>query len=464
MDYRDWGYDTRVPRERRPDDVVRPDDRSSTGEIARYRGDRRGGAHRADDDPELDPPRIGYATLSEFRSVYRGRRRREEAPADDRPYGRRGDARERWRDGENPDPRPEVNTAEWTREAYTGEWSREAYPEDWSRATDSTAERRPARDAWAEPRGRRAGDDDRAGPRSRERADDWTPPRALPPASGIPSSAIPTSSFPASAVPSSAVPDGYDRPSWAVGRGRTDRPRPGADDDSPPRGRRSWQDQIEPRWAADEAPVEPQWAADETQFETRWTAGEMDDETSVRLAGDDPRWVGIPSSAPRSPAVAYRDEDDDPRARVPSPRSAPPGDRGRFDRQRPAPSSYRSRPSLVEVAEDDLLQENELADGGRRGSVPAAIMATLAWFTVPVLLFAVYTFTIGSANRAQALDSLIGSGGRLAAALAFSVVVAVLIRWVSTSWRSVSVGLAAAVVGGGLSTVLLSAISGQPIG
>lgn len=451
MDYRDWGYDTRLPRERRPDDDVRPDDRGSTGEIARYRGDRRAGAHRADDDPELDPPRIGYATLSEFRSVYRGRRRREEAPADDRPYGRRS-ARERWGDGDDRDPRPEAYTAEWTREAYTGEWTREAYPEERSSTVDSTAE---WRQAAVEPRGRRAaGVSDRGDSRPRERADDWTPPRDPPPASGIPSSAIPTSSFPSSAVPSSAVPDRYDRPTWAVGRDRPGRggPDPGVDD-APPRGRRSWQDQIEPRWAAEES-----------QLETRWTAGEMDDETSVRLSGDDPRWVGIPSSAPRSPAVAYRGEDDDLRARVPSPRSAPPSDRGRVDRPRPVPPAYRGRSSLVEVAEDDLLQESDLAEGARRGSVPAAILATLAWFTVPVLLFAVYTLTIGSANRAQALDSLVASSGRLGTALVFSVVVAVLIRWVSASWRSVSVGLAAAVVGGGLSTVLLSAISGQPIG
>jgi hypothetical protein len=38
------------------------------------------------------------------------------------------------------------------------------------------------------------------------------------------------------------------------------------------------------------------------------------------------------------------------------------------------------------------------------------------------------------------------------------------VRWVSKTWRSISVGLAAAVVGGGLSTVLLSALSGQPLG
>lgn len=440
VDYRDWGYDTRLPRERRPGDDVRPDDRGSTGEVVRYRSGGRGGAHRADDDPDFDPPRYGYATLSEFRAAYRGRRRREDtSPADDRPYGRRGPReRGRYRDD---DPRAEAYTAEWTREAYTGEWTRDSYtaepprsgyPDGWSRDGDRGA----APDPWDE-RSRRER-------RSRGRDDEWPPP-----VDPLPSSGIPTSS-----LPSSAVPDRYDRPEWTAGREPDPLRRRDDDDAQPPRGRRSWQDQVEPRWPSEES-----------QFETRWTAGELDDETSVRLSRDDPRWVGIPSSAPRSPAVAYRDDTGGLRARVPGPRSAPPDDQMRYDRRRPMPPEYRGRSSLVEMSEDDLLRsDREQADEAPRGGVLAAVMATLAWYVVPVLFFGVYTFTAGNADRGQALNSLLASGGRFAAALALSVVVAVLIRWVSASWRSVSVGLAAAVVGGGLSTVLLSAISGQPIG
>jgi hypothetical protein len=500
VDYRDWGYDTRGPRDRRASDDVRPSERGSTGEIERLRG-RRAGAHRADGDPETDPPRIGYATLSEFRSAYRGRRRQEDTPpATDRPYGRRS-ARERWeeRADESRDLRPEVNTAEWTREAYTGEWSRsdladkpeytdrsdftgqwstsEASTEQWvtPRSYDDGSERPSRSERRGESRRERRVEERDAGRAETTRADRWDTGRRSydPPASSIPASAMPSSSMPSSSIPSSSIPasglpgrydrdrdeDEYDRPSWGVGR-----------DGSPTgRRRRSWQDQIEPRWDTDETETEIDDTAPQSgvgggggreKFETRWTAGELDDETSVRLSRDDPRWVGIPSSAPRSPAVAYPDEL---RGRIPAPRSAPPLDRsldrGFTSRQRAAAPAFSRRASLVEVADDD-----ELLDEAPRGTTAGAILATLAFYAVPLVIFVVYTFTIGSADRAQAFNSLVGATGRFGAALALSVVLAVFIRWLSATWRSVSVGLAAAVVGGGLSTVVLSVISGQPLG
>ncbi|MEV5767333.1 hypothetical protein AB0L34_22600 [Micromonospora sp. NPDC052213] len=49
-------------------------------------------------------------------------------------------------------------------------------------------------------------------------------------------------------------------------------------------------------------------------------------------------------------------------------------------------------------------------------------------------------------------------------ALASSLVVALLLHRVGTTWRSAAVALAAAVVGGGVSTVMTSAVTGQPIG
>jgi hypothetical protein len=50
------------------------------------------------------------------------------------------------------------------------------------------------------------------------------------------------------------------------------------------------------------------------------------------------------------------------------------------------------------------------------------------------------------------------------ATLAFSLLIALVLRWVSSSWRAATVGFAAAVVGGGLATVGVSVITGQPIG
>ncbi|MFC0532930.1 hypothetical protein [Phytohabitans kaempferiae] len=290
--------------------------------------------------------------------------------------------------------------------------------------------------------------------------------------------------------------------------------------------------------------------------------------SDARLADDDPRWVGIPSSAPRSPAVAFPDEpgfdyDDRPgarggptafrdaasttvfrgtdapraRAEAPSrptgsdwraPTEAPSGGRalaeapgreqtfaeapggGRARAKAPgreralaeapghttdwraptapsggrapaaataratatAPASEWRTPAAADAGRDRMLGSavrrvatpDELDDGYTRapGGVFAAIVATLAWYAVPLVLFAVYTLVQG--DESQALGSLSGGLTRFAAALAVSLVVAVLLRWVSSTWRAISVGLAAAVVGGGLSTVLLSAISGQPLG
>ncbi|HEX7744135.1 MAG TPA: hypothetical protein VF462_02570, partial [Micromonosporaceae bacterium] len=65
--------------------------------------------------------------------------------------------------------------------------------------------------------------------------------------------------------------------------------------------------------------------------------------------------------------------------------------------------------------------------------------------------------------RAQAAAAVVDAGPRAAVALGASLAVAVLLRWAS-SWRTASVGLAAAVIGGGLSTLLTSVISGQPLG
>ncbi|MEH1126271.1 hypothetical protein [Micromonospora sp. CPCC 206061] len=505
MDYRDWGYDTRGPRDRRASDDARPSERGSTGEVERFRS-RRAGAHRAEGDPEAEPPRIGYATLSEFRSAYRGRRRQEDTPpATDRPYGRRS-ARERWEEpaDESRDLRPGVNTAEWTREAYTGEWSRSDYADqptytDRSDFTGQWSTSEASTEQWAAPtsyddgaarpsrserrgvsRRERRTEEPGAGRGESTRAGRWDtgrrsydPPASSIPASAMPSSSMPSSSIPSSSIPASGLPGRYDVPSRYADRDRDedeyDRPSWGGGRDRSPTGRRrrSWQDQIEPRWDTDEAEteagsddIEPRWGGSggsgREKFETRWTAGELDDETSVRLSRDDPRWVGIPSSAPRSPAVAYPDEM---RSRVPAPRSAPPLDRGSALRQRAAAPAFSRRASLVEVADDD-----ELLDEAPRGTTAGAILATLAWYAVPLVIFVVYTFTIGSADRAQAFNSLVGATGRFGAALALSVVVAVFIRWLSATWRSVSVGLAAAVVGGGLSTVVLSVISGQPLG
>jgi hypothetical protein len=544
--------------------------------------------------------------------------------ADDRPFGRRS-ARTRWQQGEEdstgtfsryeePDDRggrhasglsPSVaptsgwtpstaptsgwvgaaSTSEWTREAYTGEWTRGDFTGEWHRETgEPITPSRSDTGRGAVPGGRR-----RAAPDWRELPDE---PAAYDQRPAVPpqrDSFTDTSEW----TPSRGEQAGEEqvsrprRPEWAVG----------LEPPSTGRRRRSWQDQTEARWPStrsgadrtdgpsgswsSSAPVSglsgtsgwsdrPEVSRGEEPA-ARWS-GARGQHPEARLSDDDPRWVGIPSSAPRSPAVAFPDESDFDYDDRPGPRGTTPtafrdGDRPGVPRTYgdDTPTSYRataaprgraeaptdwvppvaapglpeaaprgraeapatdwvpptaapgSERGLVEVptrtgvASDwrapatvarperavaqapsrtatvappgwrspdaDAGRERALGSAVRRvaspdeledeyirapGGVLAAVVATLAWYAVPLLLFAVYTIVQG--EESQVLGSLAGGLTRFAAALAVSLVVAVLLRWVSSTWRSISVGLAAAVVGGGLSTVLLSAISGQPLG
>ncbi|MCW3845476.1 hypothetical protein ONA70_35975, partial [Micromonospora yasonensis] len=178
-------------------------------------------------------------------------------------------------------------------------------------------------------------------------------------------------------------------------------------------------------WDRTVPPAREGWASAE-QAEAFWSG--------TRLAGDDPRWTETPTSAAHSPAVPY-----------------------------PAP-----RP-----LEDDLLDPDP-------GGPIRPLVYTAACYLVPALLVVVgLLFLDGQAPagcvtditgggcdspRAHALASLIAGAPRFGLALVSSLVVAVVLRRVGTTWRSATVALAAAVVGGGLSTVMISAVTGQPIG
>jgi hypothetical protein len=66
-------------------------------------------------------------------------------------------------------------------------------------------------------------------------------------------------------------------------------------------------------------------------------------------------------------------------------------------------------------------------------------------------------------SQSQAISTLTRAAPQFGISLVLSVLIAVGIRWVSDSWKSISVGLAAAVVGGGLATVISSAITGNSL-
>jgi hypothetical protein len=98
---------------------------------------------------------------------------------------------------------------------------------------------------------------------------------------------------------------------------------------------------------------------------------------------------------------------------------------------------------------------------------------TVAWFAVPVALFAAWSLTFpddaGTAcarpangtcpsPRTAALEALLHGLPRIGVALGIALGVAGLIRLGSAAWRTVTAGFAAAIIGAGLATVVYSAL------
>ncbi|HEX5543051.1 MAG TPA: hypothetical protein VFX60_16065 [Micromonospora sp.] len=168
----------------------------------------------------------------------------------------------------------------------------------------------------------------------------------------------------------------------------------------------------------------------------------------IRLAGDDPRWMPTPASAPRSPAVGDFVLPDAPPVPL-EPRLAdtgPPGHRARRD-----------------------------PDAALVGTLRAMLYAA-AWYVVPLLAIFVWTLTLdGNApagcvtdaggggcesERAEAITSIVDAAPRFVAAIGASLAAVLLLRWVSRGWQVASVSLAAAVIGGGMSIVFFHLLYG----
>jgi hypothetical protein len=115
-----------------------------------------------------------------------------------------------------------------------------------------------------------------------------------------------------------------------------------------------------------------------------------------------------------------------------------------------------ARPSnLLEPDDEDLEEET--------GGPMAAVGYTVMWYGVPVVLVVLYMLVLNGSQQATALDTLAGAAPEFFLSLLLSMVVAVGLRWASGTWKAASVGLAAAVMGGGLATVLSSAITGNSL-
>jgi len=155
-------------------------------------------------------------------------------------------------------------------------------------------------------------------------------------------------------------------------------------------------------------------------------------------------------------------------AAVPAGRAAP----YRPDAGRSAGSmtSTQSRIRAVEPAEP--ASESHSSAG-----YLAAVAYTALWFAVPVVGFALWSLTLNqeasancvtgvpcSSERKAALLSLAAHLPNMIGILLLSAGIAVVLRRISGTWKASTVGFAAAVVGGGLATVAVSAITGQALG
>ncbi|MFI5841076.1 hypothetical protein ACIA8K_15365 [Catenuloplanes sp. NPDC051500] len=142
------------------------------------------------------------------------------------------------------------------------------------------------------------------------------------------------------------------------------------------------------------------------------------------------------------------------------------------------PDGLLTKPSYTEAPPEQRTPRREMSPAMRRqlavedleeleeapGGPLSAIGFTVFWYAVPLVLYMIFTLANGAAERARAVASLIDASPQFGISLALSIAIAYVLRLVSGTWKSASVGLAAAVMGGGLAIVLVSAISGQPIG
>jgi hypothetical protein len=132
------------------------------------------------------------------------------------------------------------------------------------------------------------------------------------------------------------------------------------------------------------------------------------------------------------------------------------------------PAEMVSRPRPPRRIEPDLDEDDEPGRG-----YLAAMFMTIIWYAVPVGLYLLWALALGNTPEANCLDAagnpcgspraaafhtLMDAVPRLGTALALSLTIALLIRWVTGSWRAITVGFAGAVVGASIATVTFSLI------
>ncbi|MEV0648131.1 hypothetical protein AB0I28_22980 [Phytomonospora sp. NPDC050363] len=128
-------------------------------------------------------------------------------------------------------------------------------------------------------------------------------------------------------------------------------------------------------------------------------------------------------------------------------------------------------PDRVPERPDDPVEPEDFEPPDR---VYAPVLGvTLAWYVVPGVLFVFWSMLFGGGAAAStcgpglACDqggddprlAIIAALPWLGLAFASSLMTAVLLRMLATTWRAISAGTAAAVIGAGLSTLLLELIT-----
>jgi hypothetical protein len=197
---------------------------------------------------------------------------------------------------------------------------------------------------------------------------------------------------------------------------------------------------------------------------------------------DHPDWDGGPRWTEQRPPVQRA-----PVQRPPVPR---PPDRSVIERRQPQPPErvryedlettqpwrlewsprVREGARVVRPPDDDWDDPPAQASGG----FITATLATLGWYAVPAALYALWTLLLDDkprpncvdatggpcpSPRTQVLHALVSNLPRVAVAIIMGVIVALLIRWLTTGWRAVTIGFASAVVGAGTATVLFSVLA-----
>jgi hypothetical protein len=186
----------------------------------------------------------------------------------------------------------------------------------------------------------------------------------------------------------------------------------------------------------------------------------------------DPRWTGqrgrveLPpdrAAVQRRPAPAQRPPARPERVRYDDLEATQPWTLERAPRGRKAQR-------VVRPPDDDWDDPSTSSSGG----FITATLATLGWYAIPAALYALWTLLLDDkprtdcldaaggpcpSPRTQALHALLSNLPRVAVAIILGVIVALLIRWLTTGWRAMTIGFAAAVVGAGTATVLFSVLA-----